>query len=115
MARLFGLLIMIGVLLLAGFAVWRSTRSTRPERAEQDNSRVIVEVPPPTGVSGERVVLANVDGPDCKGSVAFDQAARRNAQSATTMAWSPFGRAEVGWMTYWPLVAHEIGAGCGPA
>jgi hypothetical protein len=114
MARLFGLVIVIGVVLLAGFAFWRSTHSTRPSQ-QADSGRVVVDVPPPSGLAGEKVVLAAEDGPGCQGSVAFDQAARRNAQSASTMTWAPFGRAEVGWMTYWPLIAHEIGAGCSPA
>jgi D-alanyl-D-alanine carboxypeptidase len=114
MARLFGLVIVIGVVLLAGFAFWRSTHSTRPPHQE-DASRVVVDVPPPSGAAGEKVVLAVNDGPDCRGSVAFDEAARRNAQSASTLSWAPFGRTEVGWMTYGPLIAHEIGAGCSPA
>jgi zinc D-Ala-D-Ala carboxypeptidase len=114
MARLFGLVIVIGVIVLVGFAFWRSAHSTRSPR-DEDASRVVIEAPPPSGEAGERVVLAIRDGPGCKGSVAFDEAARRNALSASTMSWAPFGRAEVGWMTYWPLVAHEIGAGCSPA
>jgi len=113
MARIFGLLIAVGVLLVGGIAVWRSLHSTAPPSREA--GRVAVEIPPPSGESGAKVVLAQTDGPDCRGEVTFDDAARRNAVSAASLRWSPFGRAEVGWTTYWPLIAHEIGAGCSPA
>ncbi len=112
MARIFGLLIVIGVLLVGGVAVWRSLHSATP--APREEGRVAVEIPPPSGASAG-IVLAQTDGPDCQGEVTFDDAARRNAASAATLHWSPFGRAEVGWVTYWPLIAHEIGAGCSPA
>src|SRR5437868_6876896 len=111
MARIFGLLIAIGVLLVGGIASWRSLHSATLQ--PRDEGRVAVEIPPPSGAPG--VVLAQTDGPDCKGQVTFDDAARRNATSAGSLRWSPFGRAEVGWVTYWPLIAHEIGAGCSPA
>lgn len=41
-------------------------------------------------------------------------AAQANAGSVRSLAWSPFGRPEIGWETYAPLVAREIGTGCGP-
>jgi LAS superfamily LD-carboxypeptidase LdcB len=41
-------------------------------------------------------------------------AAAANAGSLTRLAWTPFGRAEVGWATYAPLVAREVGTGCAP-
>lgn len=35
-----------------------------------------------------------------------------NAASLTTLAWSPFGRAETGWAVYAPKVSAEIGTTC---
>jgi LAS superfamily LD-carboxypeptidase LdcB len=37
------------------------------------------------------------------------QAAQVNAQSLSTLAFAPFGRPEVGWAVYAPLVGHELG------
>jgi len=42
------------------------------------------------------------------------EAARANAASLTSLAWSPFGRAEIGWETYAPLIAREIATACPP-
>ena len=42
-------------------------------------------------------------------------AAIANAASLRTLAWSPFGRAELGWEVYVPAVAHEIATTCDPA
>jgi len=42
-------------------------------------------------------------------------AADANAASLHTLAWSPFGRAEIGWETYVPLVSREIRTACPPA
>jgi hypothetical protein len=39
-------------------------------------------------------------------------ASAANARSVTTLAFSPFGRAERGWETYAPLIQKEIGAAC---
>ncbi|MDG2523590.1 D-alanyl-D-alanine carboxypeptidase family protein [Caulobacter segnis] len=52
--------------------------------------------------------------PDLNGcrNPAFEAAARENARTLTTLAWSPFGRAETGWAIYETLVAHEIGTAC---
>jgi D-alanyl-D-alanine dipeptidase len=112
MARIFGLIIALGVLLVGGIAVWRSLHSspagpTAPERVAVDL--------PPSGESGAHVVLVQTDGPECRGSVSFQDAARRNAESASGLEWAPYGRQEVGWMIYAPMIAHEIGAGCSPA
>jgi hypothetical protein len=41
------------------------------------------------------------------------QAARLNAQSLSSLVFSPFGRTETGWAVYAPLVGHEIGTGAG--
>lgn len=44
----------------------------------------------------------------------WSSAARRNAQTLTDRAWAPFGRTEVGWETYAPLLQREIGTACPP-
>lgn len=41
-------------------------------------------------------------------------AADANVLSLGHLAWAPFGRPEVGWQVYEPLVAKEIGADCSP-
>lgn len=42
----------------------------------------------------------------------FVAASTANARSLSTLAFSPFGRAERGWEIYVPLIQKEIGAGC---
>jgi hypothetical protein len=42
----------------------------------------------------------------------WQDAASVNRASLHALSWAPFGRAETGWATYAPLVAHEIGAAC---
>lgn len=39
-------------------------------------------------------------------------ASAANARSVSSLAFSPFGRAERGWEIYTPLIQHEIGAAC---
>jgi D-alanyl-D-alanine carboxypeptidase len=41
-------------------------------------------------------------------------AAASNATSLSLLPWAPFGRAEVGWAIYEPLIAEEIGTMCPP-
>jgi LAS superfamily LD-carboxypeptidase LdcB len=48
---------------------------------------------------------------DCA-SPAWRAAASANEASLSTLAWSPFGKAETGWAIYAPLLGHEIGAQC---
>ncbi|HYF21828.1 MAG TPA: M15 family metallopeptidase [Caulobacteraceae bacterium] len=43
----------------------------------------------------------------------FIQAAKKNAETLDTMEWVPFGIPEIGWETYAPLAAREIGTTCG--
>lgn len=50
---------------------------------------------------------------DCGGS--STPAAAVNATTLEGLPWSPFGRSEIGWAVYEPLVAHEIRTGCGGA
>lgn len=51
--------------------------------------------------------------PACEGGPAAPAAV--NGSQFTTLAWSPFGRAETGWAIYYPRVAFEIGSQCQPA
>ena len=48
---------------------------------------------------------------DCR-APGWTAAAQANANSLPYLAWSPFGRAEIGWEIYAPLVQHEIGTTC---
>jgi D-alanyl-D-alanine carboxypeptidase len=42
-------------------------------------------------------------------------AAIANTASLHTLIWSPFGRPELGWEVYVPVIAHEIATRCDPA
>jgi hypothetical protein len=42
------------------------------------------------------------------------EAAGLNAAGIRSLAFAPFGRPEIGWETYVPLIAHEIGTRCDP-
>lgn len=42
-------------------------------------------------------------------------AAAANALSLDRLAWSPFGRPEIGWRVYGPLTGKEIGSDCPPS
>ncbi len=58
--------------------------------------------PPPAAVSADCA-----SGPGA--------AAAANAASLSTLAWAPFGRPEVGWETYVPLIARELRTACAPS
>ena len=51
---------------------------------------------------------------DCARAGPFSAAAARNAASLDSISWAPFGRAEIGWRTYAPVVAAAAGTVCGP-
>ena len=42
----------------------------------------------------------------------WTDAAQANANSVQYLSWAPFGRAEIGWETYVPLIQHEIRTAC---
>jgi zinc D-Ala-D-Ala carboxypeptidase len=52
-------------------------------------------------------------GPDCAAR-GWTAAADANAESLRSMAWAPFGRPEIGWEIYVPLIQHEIDTTCAP-
>jgi zinc D-Ala-D-Ala carboxypeptidase len=71
--------------------------------------------PPPKAVPGpppKPVPPPAPPTPTCDRGPA--EAARANAATLQTLAWAPFGRAELGWQTYAPLIAREIHTSCGP-
>lgn len=105
MAKWFSLILALSVLLVGGVAVVRSLHATRTSSRPREPE--FIEVLSPVSQAD----TARVDG-QCAASVTFEAAAQRNAVTATQLQWSPFGRPEVGWATYWPLIAHEIGTGC---
>lgn len=53
------------------------------------------------------------DPPGCNNS-GWSSAAHTNANTLRQKAWAPFGRTEIGWETYAPLLQHEIGTACAP-
>ncbi len=53
------------------------------------------------------------DPPGCR-SPAFGQAAQANANTLRQLPWTPFGRVEIGWETYAPLIQREVGTTCPP-
>lgn len=50
---------------------------------------------------------------DCR-APDWERAAIINASSLKALPWTPFGRNEVGWRIYAPLIAREIGVACPP-
>ena len=50
----------------------------------------------------------------CKTNQDFAAAANANSASSELARWSIFGRPEIGWQTYVPLIDHELGTACPP-
>lgn len=46
------------------------------------------------------------------GAPGTNAAAAANQATLNTIAWAPFGRSEIGWSTYYPRIAVEIGTTC---
>jgi D-alanyl-D-alanine carboxypeptidase len=59
--------------------------------------------PPPPG-------LSSLQNADC--GQGLNDAAQANAASRSSLYWSPWGRPEVGWRTYEPAIARELGSAC---
>lgn len=108
MAKWLGLILALCVVLVGAIAVWRSLHSSMPQEAA-------APTPAPAGAVGARENPVRDVGEGCAGNSVYDEAAARNAQSAQFLEWTPYGRAETGWMIYSPMIAREIGAGCGPS
>jgi D-alanyl-D-alanine carboxypeptidase len=71
---------------------------------------------PAPGVPAADIKLGPIDTAraDCRAQ-GWTAAAEMNSGSLRTLAWAPFGRDEVGWEIYVPLIQHEIGTTCPPA
>lgn len=105
----------LGLLLLAfgGFWLWAAWPSpSAPPRPETEEALL----PPQRVPSIDPPSIPLVGAPEtCDRSDAPAAAAAANAASLSTLAWSPFGKPEIGWEMYAPRIAAEIGATCGPA
>lgn len=88
--------------LLLGFVALRVTRCSPAPRAPAPPAAAQVQTSPPPAAPANCLI-----GPVT--------AAQQNAATFSSLAWAPFGRAETGWATYAPLIAHEIGTACEPA
>lgn len=71
--------------------------------------------PRPAAVSPQAEVIppAKIMSHDCD-VAGWDGPARVNAMSVESLYWAPFGRDEVGWRIYAPMIAREIGVDCPP-
>lgn len=86
--------------------------------------RLVTDQPPPWEQQATTQYIPSIDPPATTPAVAANEvcdtgaapvgAAAVNAASLTTLAWSPFGRPEVGWEIYAPRIAAEINTACGP-
>ena len=73
----------------------------------------ITPLPGPAPFAAEAPAGRAAPPADC-GAPGWEAAAQINASSLRGLYWAPFGREEVGWRIYAPLIAHEIGAACPP-
>ena len=94
---------------LAAAAVACAPRETPRAPREQPVPSQAPDHGPPSGPPPTAPV---VEG-DC-GALGADAASAGNARSLETLAWRPFGRDELGWETYVPLIGREIGTACPP-
>lgn len=68
---------------------------------------------PTPGLTPPEVAERRPDPPGCV-AAGWSAAAQTNAQNLRGQAWSPFGRMEIGWETYAPLLQREVGTACPP-
>lgn len=86
--------------------------------APRETPRTPPEQPAPSGTpdhgppSSPPPPAPVVEG-DC-GALGAGAASAENARTLQTLAWRPFGRDELGWETYAPLIGREIGTACQP-
>ncbi|CAN7537316.1 D-alanyl-D-alanine carboxypeptidase family protein [Phenylobacterium sp. LjRoot225] len=69
--------------------------------------------PPPPQVAAEIPPPPRILSRDCE-APGWEEAARVNESSLGGLYWAPFGRNEVGWRIYAPMIAREIGVDCPP-
>jgi len=111
-----GLLWTLGLLVLACglfvlWVMWPAGSAPPPPPSD-----TVYEAAPPIGQylpSGDPPSRTLAGGPETCDGLAPPGAASANAGSLRSLAWRPFGRDEVGWETYAPSIAAEIGTTCG--
>lgn len=101
----------LGVLALAVGAfwlwvIWPPGAGARSSPSVSSELQVNAEITPPPLVAAPPRCVDRQTGPP--------GAAGANAASLSTLAWSPFGKPEIGWEIYAPRIAAEIGTRCGP-
>jgi zinc D-Ala-D-Ala carboxypeptidase len=105
--RFLGALV-LGVVLLA-LLVFRVTSCAPSHVARRDDAPGVPQSLPATSPQEDRASIK----PDCTAR-GWTSAADANTESVKSLAWAPFGRSEVGWEIYVPLIQHEIGTSCAP-
>lgn len=98
------------VLAVLGLALAAALVFGRPPERAIVRSSVVTRTTAPVDEGTRATVTRTARVLDCSGAAAV--AARTNGRSADALAWSPFGRPEVGWRTYAPLIGAEIGTTC---
>jgi D-alanyl-D-alanine dipeptidase len=93
--------ILSGLLLAAALVGVVAMRVTSCAPAPRPGPQAIAPAQPPAVTA------------DCR-APGWEDAARTNANSLSGLYWTPFGRDEVGWRIYAPLIAREIGVNCPP-
>jgi hypothetical protein len=98
------------VALVAGVVLWllysgpaKPPATPTPDSAPVASSPASPPPPPPTPMQTSA---------DCGAPSRFAAAAAANGSSVRLLAWSPWGREELGWETYTPLIGREIGSAC---
>jgi hypothetical protein len=99
----------LGVLLAIGVSMC-APRDPLPERPAAAQPYA----PPPEGEPRPPTPAPATAEEDCRRPGPWSEAARRNAATLDTINWAPFGRQEVGWRIYAPVVAAAAGTVCGP-
>jgi hypothetical protein len=87
---------------LVGLVALRVTSCAPPPKPPQRNDQA--QGPPPG-----RIQLSH----DCH-APGWEGAAHINQTSLEALPWTPFGRGEIGWRLYAPLIGREIGVDCPP-
>jgi len=90
------------------------TAKPEPKSAARGgDASVILPSAPPARAIAAPAPLARPDV-DCTRPSAMRASAETNAQTLEGLVWSPFGRPELGWEIYAPLIAAEIDTMCAP-
>ncbi len=72
-----------------------------------------VSAPPMAASPPPPAARAPATPAECRNS-AFDAQAQANTASLAGLAWAPFGRDEIGWEIYAPMIGREVATGCPP-